>query len=410
LAESIADNAGELQGLTRGTILAVHPPLAERSESAAPLGYVRIEELSPFSALVVPCDWKDAAAVQADALPDEATCGVVSREFGDMRLRVGIGAVDPVQQRRMHHLLMAAIKDASPQLRELVEFTDDLSAEWQLAPDPGRESGSMSLVLLGPGPDVGQRVGGVERAALRNDSRSPEDVAFDGRSMYGGYQADSQYFIRDLEQDLPKIFRWRNLWRIAGTLDEGAAVAEELDLKVVRLSAVDRPLGTLASGSAVSPGQRLEIRLSNEGLVPLWVTVLLLESDFGITELTSTALRAGDAIKPIRGTIGKSSLGAEGLIVLAVPISNVAGPMPRFNFLAQPNLGTRTRSAPAAPDWKPSTPFERLLSAAALGTGSRSFQTDQTDQPRLRSWSWNTVAFSPDGTTPMASGQRVPPE
>jgi hypothetical protein len=48
-------NAGELQGLAAGSILAVYPPGSAAKSSSLPVGYVRIAQTTPTSALVEPC-------------------------------------------------------------------------------------------------------------------------------------------------------------------------------------------------------------------------------------------------------------------------------------------------------------------------------------------------------------------
>ena len=84
-------NAGRLHGLTPGTVLAVFPPVAKRAAEQV-LGYVRIDRAGMTDADAKPHAYNDTEPPRN--LPSGARCQIVRREYGDLRLRVAIDALD----------------------------------------------------------------------------------------------------------------------------------------------------------------------------------------------------------------------------------------------------------------------------------------------------------------------------
>src|SRR4029077_15140719 len=101
------------QGMTPGSILAVHPPANDPRDPKEVLGYVRVLSADPGSAVVEPCAHKGKAAVKADAFPKLATCELVVQELGDLRLRLAVArdvggqAANAVQAKRAANLTAA---------------------------------------------------------------------------------------------------------------------------------------------------------------------------------------------------------------------------------------------------------------------------------------------------------------
>src|SRR5262249_48240939 len=141
------------------------------------------------------------------------------------------------------------------------------------------------------------------------------------RIVFAEYDADDVKVIAaGFERDVQKIFSWRNLWRVAGTLG-GKGDDESPDLKVELLKvkeivpkkkyALD---GKVVPGATLHPGDYIELRVSNTGREDLWVVILFMDANCGIKQLDARPAKAGEALKPIRGPITATSEGREGFV------------------------------------------------------------------------------------------------
>src|SRR5262249_26449789 len=111
------------------------------------------------------------------------------------------------------------------------------------------------------------------------------------RTSFGGYSAEDPHELADhLDRDVRKIFKWQNVWRVAGTLGNNPPAAPGLKREVMKLQ--DEKYAGALRETFLQPGQRIEVRLRNEGAEDLWVTVLFLDADFGIRELLSDSLES----------------------------------------------------------------------------------------------------------------------
>jgi hypothetical protein len=386
--------AGGLLGLTPGSILAVHPPVKDARDPKTVLGHLKVLSVTPTAAEVEPCAFNKKPAVKAAELPKLATCSLLVQEIGDLRLKVAVGKgtgadgkqASAVQQKRAANLA-AALQQLSEETKKLVLITPDAAAaEWVLWLDGDK-------VQLRQGD--GRSSVDSKEDALAAKARAQGKGAT--RTIFGKYDADDPKAIaQGLDRDLVKIFTWQNVWRIAGAgKNEDADDSPSLKVEVVKLKGKATPDGTLDPAATVKPGQRIELRLKNEGYDDLWVTVLFLDANFGIDVFFSDGVKAQAALKPMRGTISKNSYGKEGFVVLAVPMK-VQKNRPDFAFLEQSPLereevksrGIRKRSAGEVA----ATPFERLMPAAAFGApGTRSIERDVPTNPATLVRSWVTL-------------------
>jgi hypothetical protein len=209
------------------------------------------------------------------------------------------------------------------------------------------------------------------------------------RRAFGGYAPDNAKDLAgELNRDLQRIYKWQNVWRIAGTLD-GAAGNDNYGLKLEVAKLDGNKDAGLLQGTLVDPGQRIEIRLKNDGEEDLWITALYLDANFGIRvfkDLSGSVQRRTSRVQ--KGAITKKGTGSEGLVVLAVPLS-VSKTEPKFDFLEQEPLleaaaGVHDRAG------APKTPFGQLMAAAAFGKGARGFEPDAPTNPAILSVSWVT--------------------
>ena len=176
-------SAGEFLGLTQGSVLAVRRPAGMDAGNGEILGHVRVVSTSPTTAIVTPTAYGGQPAAAAEALPDLGCCELVSRDFGDMRVKL-FASGSPV--------VAAALAAMARDLRDLINTSvAEDKAEWVLRPFPddraAREFGLTSLggdhVLLYQG--QGRRLipaAGAGTPAIPQHSPPPAAPMFLARS------------------------------------------------------------------------------------------------------------------------------------------------------------------------------------------------------------------------------------
>lgn len=383
--------AGALMGLTQGSILAVHPP-AGTGKPDAVLGYLRVTQVFPGLADVSPCDHGKTAAVTPDKLPDRSVCRLVERQLIE-GLKLAVAKPTEEEKKKEPEKAAARLKELAPALaalealaqdedfKDLIRLTAEENAEWLLGVEEGK------VVLW---QNTGARLdAAAEKERDQEMQRLGQPVP---RRLFGGYpNADAQAVKEGLQGDLQKIFTWRNVWRIAAAANRGGPAGDQkVKLQIHRLEN-EMPAGQLLSGSAVPSGQRTQLEVHNEGLQAVWLTLLLLDNDFGIKVVTTT-LEAGKTLRN-KATLRSKTFGPEGVVVLAVPLQGNSEP--QYRFLEQAPLRTvvgKTRGERfKAADLAPKTPFGTLAKSALLGKGTRSFDMDVDTSPVVLSWSWTVL-------------------
>lgn len=364
---------GEIVGVTKGSVFAVHPPAGDQRPSQTVLGYVRVEEVGPIQAVVAPCAYKDRAAVAEKDLPELARCELIVRELGDLRLKLAVAASKSADT---HRMLLQAMEGLSDDVKAMVLQTNEAAAQWVLRVEdsPPGTTGN-TVVLTG-------RAGEASTPGGSGGARSPRVLA--------RYSAkDAKALAAELDQDLAKLFRWQNLWRFAGAAGTGGpqqAQGVVLELKKVKTGpGTDEPL----RDSALVPGTTIAVQAHNKGGENLWLTLIGLQADFSISvEKFAKRVPAWESTPTVRFTIGDAAFGPEGLVLLAVPMS-IERDEPDFGCLEQGPLGSNSRGAAATP---PRNDFDRFVRGLATAKGTRSFAPNDQATPVVLSWSWVTVA------------------
>ena len=126
-------------------------------------------------------------------------------------------------------------------------------------------------------------------------------------------------------------------------------------------------------------GDNLRLEINNSSRAPIDLTILFVDSSFGITTLFPTRGRtnrisAGSRIDNIGGRITKETLGLEGMIVIASK-AETGTAAADFSFLAQKKLARRknVRSMMGSSQQGPSSKasLEALFAQAAFGGATR---------------------------------------
>lgn len=380
--DSLQVNAGELRGLTVGSILSVHPAVGNKGTQT--LGYLKVTAVTPVSASVAPCldPANGKPAAKADALPDLAVCKLHTRDFGDMRLKLALRSASDADAK-----LVPAVEGA------LGKMSEEVRALCQVVKD---EPEAQFLLWIAEG-SVYLKAG----AGQRTDAKASAEVAkkLVGKGLpprlFAGHAVADKALSQKLERSLQTLFTWQNIWRVGGTLANRASGAEVgLKLVMEKLEGKDTPAGEFVNGQPVVGGQRVRFKLVNGGSSNLWITLLFMNGDFGINT-RALNLKAGAETKWFAGTINARTSGKEGIVVLAVSM-DVSREAPDFSFLEQAGLKAKTyvplgEKLRDALERKLPTPFQQLLQAAALGQGQRAFEEDPVTAPTILTWSWVTL-------------------
>ena len=270
-------NAGELQGITIGTVLGVYPVAAKFGDPLAVTGYLKVISTLPMSAVVMPIEFGGKPPIAE--IPNHSRCEIASRSFGDLRVKLFVDD-DP--------RLQSAWSQLDKEVSDMVELTpNENQAHWRLCVANAEEA--VKLGLLGSTADQVLLLPGI--------GRSGSDTSQAVRSYFAAYSpSDVQSLEGELERDLPKLFRWQNLWRVLGgvtSMDGGESHGLLFESFILRdkQDTAGQPLdkGVLRSGDYV------KFQLRNEGPQNLWVSLFYLDAIWGLGISTPATLNAAEA-------------------------------------------------------------------------------------------------------------------
>jgi len=300
--------AGAIHGLSHGTVLAVYAGTGRDTEDG-PLGYVKVTELSAVTSVVEPCEYEGVPA--PTDLPTGARCEIALLDFGLNRLRFAIDDRDNLGRPIAADLLQTwrqQLRRLSQDERSIVRMIDDpRQAEWLVRLDGQR-------VLMVPAAGWSQRsnVGSVPAFQVSDAPGSPFEAT---------------------QRALETIARARNLVQLAASWQQSATAGLANDLDVdVQLRVLEKPSETNGqplqwqeNGRVVRAGTRIAIRIENRERTPVDVTLLWVDSHWGITSvfpLSRTTewnrLPAGGSKTIGPAEVGDETLGLEHLVLLAV--------------------------------------------------------------------------------------------
>jgi hypothetical protein len=431
--EKLSVSAGSLRGITPGSVLAVHPPANDARDPKTVLGYVKVLDTNVATSGVEPVEYEKTAAVDLKAIPDLARCTVAARDYGDMRVKVFV---------QDHPGLKAAFKalgdsdDGKEVLAMLRMMEKDTEADWVLRvatpkqveeefgvkalasargdvafltpaqmqdkdATRGLKEASKDLVLLVRAPGRTNEQGDVQAAdkLLTATGKSPP------RRLYGGYQLgdpaalaeDAAELSKAFTRDLPKIFRWQNLWRVAADTANAQGKNYGATLEITR-HATEKAMGRgEVLRGAVPNKSYLDIEIKNGNQENVWVVPMYLGPQLEIVSYGKPiALRSGESTKLLRGHVNAKpgEVGTAGLVVFILPQS-VFREAPNFKFIEQSGLRTApTASRAVSRGAAPKTPFGELMKSSVVGDGvprTRNLTPTVETTPGVLSGSWVIV-------------------
>lgn len=349
-------NQGTVHGLTADTLLRVLPS-GGAGEANTLLGYVRVSEVRPFTALCKPEPSPDRNQPLPKDWPTPARCEIVSR-----------GQALDVARVRIRPSDAAAAEAAAALTPKLLDLARAETVPFRLA--AAHETADIYLVASPT--ELSLHTTTIGDAAAHNYP----------------WSAAADKLPESLVADLRRLANARNLLRLAtpevpreGKFQPGE-VGLAIDLE--RATAADGPW--LPVDAAMPPrltrGDLLRVRLRNIGVSRLDATVLYVDSSSQIQSLSPTfrAAQAGvyntiasEQSQEVVVKINDSTVGPEDLLVLAVV--HVPPLATHFAFLQQPGL---TKQALQSHRGAGDSPLGKLLGDALSGTRG----TQYADQER----------------------------
>ena len=359
--------AGALSGLSPLSVLSVYPPAAEKHADSV-IGHVRLTHVGATTSTAEPVAFGGLAAPAPDKLKPGSRCTLAFVDFGDLRLKCAVQtqATDAsAAHATVTHAagkgpkaVEAALAGQARQTGNLVRRVDDpAAAEWFIRVVAGR-------VYLVPAAGWQSRFLGAEAGAR----------ALAPPLFQLGDLAKPDALAGKLTAALTSIARAQHLMHLART-GAGQADAAQVELDMLTYRNRDDAKGTVlgygTAGREVTAGDWVAFRVGNRGSAAADVTLLFIDSGYGISCLFPAAgivgdnrLAPGKDLTTQRVQVTADTIGAEQLVLIAVR----AGRDPvDFSCLEQPTLA-KARAAHRGASAMGS-PLGRLLESAVYGSG-----------------------------------------
>lgn len=313
-------DAGVLHQLAEGAIFSVVANPADPDQKA--IGFLTATKVDVLQSELAPAEYGGKAKLNPASIPEDAYARLVNPNLA-LTLRVALPAAG-----RKPGPYDAKARGVLERLSK--EKIQGLRVTWA----PAGQSGDIRLALRGnhlwflpPSAEI------VEKGPTKSLS---VDLA-----------ANSEAQLREkLIDSLKRIAKVVNLLRVAAQTAAGP-VAQKLDVRISGQRAGKRFDFNPTQIPSLRDGDKLELRINNRHTRPIDVTILLIDSQYGITPLfpqggEDNRIPAGGEFSPT-GTIDITvdTVGRESLMVIAVEAPPGAE-RADFGFLAQARL-ERTR-------------------------------------------------------------------
>jgi len=366
--------AGAIQGLTVGTILSVYPP-AGRGDSERLIGYVKVVDIDATDASVEPVAYADTPPPALNALVPDSRCDVALFDYGADVLKV---ALHPDSDRHGAAATGAALARALAGIEKATNGQAQTVAAATAA----------NWILSAQGDDVVI----ASTSGWRIDPSRPGPDTEQAPFKVG--KANSPVLSDQLSDILGRIARVRGLTKLALG---GPAVERDVDLEIdlIRYAnkqdSVGSPVPLGPDGRVLHAGDDVAFRLRNTGKTEADVTLLFVDSQYGIdavfprpdAESDSRLAHGAEVVTP-RFTVNDETVGWEQVVAIAVESST---PRVDFRYLAQPSLElARTRGARTSL-------LEQLLTTAMFGQGTtRGMKKTDVGKHAIKMLAWRTEA------------------
>ncbi len=359
-------DAGHLMGLREGSVIEVYPP-AVAVDPDKPLGVAVVERTKAAFALVTPKAWNGMEAAPLAKLGGGCRGKIVYEKMSLPELNVALqtGSGDKVK--------MVAVEKLSKEQGVFLDKVRGISSPWKWSDKLKgadwilRFTDNQTLLLPASGWSEAYRSGDAKAA--------PPEFSLPKET--------------EVKSALERIARARQLIHIAG--DGPSSADAEMDVKLIRFEkggdAKGKPVEHGAQGRVLHSGEEIAFEIQNTGLSSLDVSLLFIDSRFGITAIfpergtiDNNRIPPGATIVTPRLEVTIDTAGPEQVVALGVRSANNRVD---FTCLEQASL-ERTRGTPAL-----DTPLGELLKGAMYHEGetrglSPSRATDHTT--KLITW------------------------
>lgn len=375
-------NAGTIQGMTPGSVLAVYPP-AGKSDNAKPIAHVRIVATRPLDATVAPTQMPEA---DAKALPPSGRCRLVHLDYGDMRVRIAMAPGPSAQE----GLSLASHQQV---LKSLAQLTRRDGALVDLAKDHGRAQwlirvqGNQAYLL----PSNGWIDSGLPTSKT---TRYPAV-----RQLFGPAPVD-EGLAEWLQDRLQRVARVQNLLTLAGAdkMIESPPGGVDVVVEMLRYAPVNPTKFDVVrwqNGRAVREGDIVGFRVRNRARDAVDVTLLFVDSNYGITPFFPRPGCEGDGrlgpgldLFTRKARVTRSDA-AEHMVAIAVRAEPQRMPVD-FSCLCQPSIEKAQATRGAVQDLD--TPLGRLFKNALFARGgTRGLDCTSIDRHAVRVLSWKVL-------------------
>jgi hypothetical protein len=197
-----------------------------------------------------------------------------------------------------------------------------------------------------------------------------------------------------LSDSLSRIGKALNLIRLAEQMPR--TLSDNVEIKIEHLPRTAKGKArdlTSSANTRLQAGDQIGFVIANKSRTPVDVTILYVDSEFGIDALfprgennriePGGVLRTGPGgVSPIE--LNDTTVGTERLIVIASTATE-QGERSDYSYLAQPRLA-RTRSVES-----PTSMIQELLDEAAFGVATRGGSRARSEQSLMRVFTWEVT-------------------
>jgi hypothetical protein len=360
-------NIGALHGATGGSIYTVYPPVGFENDNV-PAGYVKVTEVTPTTARVVAVPYGESPQTPAGKLPVPGRCELAFVAASSLKLTVGVVPARADVSAEAVAAAEAVVRDITGMQGTLIRLADE--GEESEAYIIVRNEGVYLRKRPNNGTDVTADVAGTF-------AEKPIDV-------FGPFTADATR-TSEFTQAIKTMAKAENIRRLATSEDEiyvGSAEDQTvaLAMKIQRWDAANEEWVELDRSTPISTydQDRIRVQVFNESGEPVDVTILYIDSAFGVYSFYPTREDVDNGglknrILPRRAPaevpfdIEATTLGMEDVIVIATIAAPDTTPQ-NFAFLEQTGLPRGSDD----PNSVLNTPLGQLLGHAAFGVGERS--------------------------------------
>jgi hypothetical protein len=370
--------AGAIHGLTAGTILKVFPP-AGGSNPNQLVGHARITDLSPTDALLEPVAFGNVPAPSVNRLVRNSRAEVAMFNYGNQVLKIALHP-DPTLQGSAARAITDALARLGTVTKGLAERARSIeSADWTVIA-------------------TGDAVSLAPASGWRIDARRPAEADNTSSPFFVGRATPT--LVDRLAETAGRIARARALMNVATA---PASPDTDVNLAVTLLRYHDEKdrAGTavpLASGGRVLyRGDRVAFRARNMGKSAIDLTLLFLDSQYGIQAMfprrdaeSDGRISPGREIVSDAFTVDDTTVGWEQMIAIAV----AAGPVRTdFRYLEQPSLELTAARNTAGVRGTTLTrsPLQELFDSAVFGQGTtRGLEPAELRKYAIKMLAWRT--------------------